>query len=139
MNSTMMRPKIASSVGAMILILFGSVLAAAQCTRCGPGITVSPRSLTFPPQLVHTRSAALSIMLRSVGAIPAQITGIVSSGAAYSQTNTCPPSLREGQACFIRVTFAPKGVGPFSGRITIHGNVLKGQQVVTLSGVGVAP
>jgi len=117
----------------MILIASVSVLADAQCTRCGPGVTVSPHSLSFPPQVVGTTSAAMSVTLRSV---EVALRGIVSSGPPFSETHNCWHSLPRNLTCRIRVTFAPTAIGTFNGTITISDNA--GKQVVTLSGTGVA-
>lgn len=120
----------------MILIATVSVVAAAQCTRCGPGLTVSPHSLSFPPQVVGTTSAAMTVTLRSVGIFPVTFNGIVSSGPSFSETNNCPHSLPRNATCHIRVTFAPTAIGTFNGATTIRDSA--GTQVVTLSGTGVA-
>jgi probable HAF family extracellular repeat protein len=120
----------------MILIATVSVVAAAQCTRCGPGLTVSPHSLSFPPQVVGTTSAAMTVTLRSVGIFPVTFNGIVSSGPPLFETNNCPHSLPRNATCRIRVTFAPTAIGTFDGTIT--SSDYAGKQVVTLSGTGVA-
>jgi hypothetical protein len=56
-----MNSRLFSCLVTMILIATVSVVAAAQCTRCGPGLIVSPQGLSFPPQVVGTTSAAMTV------------------------------------------------------------------------------
>jgi centrosomal CEP192-like protein len=106
-------------------------------TRCGPGLSVSPSSLSFPAQVVGTRSASMAITLKNWGNLPVAFSGISSSGPPFTQSNTCPHYLQKFQTCHIYVTFAPTQVGTFHGVITIRDNMPSGEQQVTLSGVGV--
>ena len=85
--------------------------------------------------MVHTKSAALTITLRSVGVFPVQFQEIV-GGTPFAQRNNCH-FLPRHASCEIHVTFTPKSVGTFTGKVTIKDNA--GTQVVSLSGVGIAP
>ena len=121
----------------MSVLMIGSESALPCSTRCGPGLSVSPGSLSFPAQKLGTRSASMTITLKNWGNLPVAFSGISSSGPPFSQSNTCPHYLQKFQTCRIFVMFAPTQVGTFHGAITIRDNMPSGQQQVTLSGVGV--
>lgn len=131
-----MKPTISRSAIVMTLLLISSVASTAQCTRCGPGLSISPPSLVFSPQSVGTKSAPQSIILRGLGGItPVKISGINTTGP-FSQTNNCPATLTMNRVCAIQVTFAPKSLGTLHGSVVIHDNIMPGQQVVPLTGTG---
>jgi hypothetical protein len=102
-------------------------------TRCGSRLLVGPLALKFPPQVIHTHSSPLTILVRSVGILPAPIV-IKKTGSSYAQTNNCPSSLPNGKACQIKVTFTPKAIGTLLGTVTIDTSY-----VVNLSGTGTTP
>jgi hypothetical protein len=119
---------------ALLLIL--GVSASAQCVRCGPGLSISPRSLTFSAQHVGTKSAPMYIILRGLGGItPVRFSGFSTTGP-FSQTNNCPATLSLNRVCSIQVFFVPKSVGIVHGSVVIHDNISPGQQLVPLSGTG---
>lgn len=120
---------------AALLLILG-VPASAQCIRCGPGISISPRSLTFSAQQVGTKSGPMYIILRGLGGItPVRFSGFSTTGP-FSQTHTCPATLQLNRTCNIAVTFAPKSVGTLHGSVVIRDNVSPGEQVIPLTGTG---
>jgi hypothetical protein len=60
----------------------------------------------------------MSVLLFSSGTFPAEVE-ISISGPPYSETNNCPRSLPHGASCRIEVTFTPRAVGTFKGKISI--------------------
>lgn len=121
-------------LGLLLLIL--TLSSSAQCVRCGPGISISPKSLTFPAQQVGTRSGPMYIILRGLGGItPVRFSGFSTTGP-FSQTHTCPATLQLNRTCNIAVTFAPKSVGTLHGSVIIRDNVSPGEQVIPLTGTG---
>src|SRR5262245_6054591 len=125
--------RVINFIGATILTELLSVsVAAGQCTRCGPGATVAPRTLTFPPQIVGTRSAVQTITVTNI--IPYQSVSVVTS--APFQSGGCGRT--SSTSCTINVTFAPVVVGPANGEILVRDGTALGGGRVTLSGTWVA-
>jgi hypothetical protein len=121
-------------LGSLLPIL--TVPSNAQCVRCGPGMSISPKSLTFPAQQVGTKSSPMYIVLRGLGGIiPVKLNGFSTTGP-FSQTNNCPATLSVNRTCSIAVTFAPKSVGTLHGSVVIRDNISPGQQVIPLTGTG---
>ncbi|HLW79513.1 MAG TPA: choice-of-anchor D domain-containing protein [Terriglobia bacterium] len=99
-----------------------------------PGIALSPAGLTFPPQLIDTTSAPLTVTLDN-GDNPLSITGITISGD-YAETDTCGTSQPPGGKCTITVTFTPTAAGVRNGLLTINDNAPGHPHVVQLTGIG---
>jgi hypothetical protein len=105
-------------------------------------------SLTFASQTIGTTSASQTVTVTNNGSEALTIASIVLSGtnaSDYAQSNACPISpstLGVGGSCAIAVTFSPLVVGSRFATITVTdntGNVAGSQQVISLSGTGVAP
>jgi hypothetical protein len=107
-------------------------------TGTAPVVSLSPASLTFPPQLVGTSSSAQSLTLSNTGSATLSITSITVSGD-FSQTNTCGSSLAASASCTLSVTFTPTVSGSRSGSLTITDNASPATQTVSLTGTGTAP
>jgi hypothetical protein len=103
----------------------------------GPVASVSPTSLTFPVQVIHTTSAAQTVTLSNTGASTLSITSIATSGD-FSQSNTCGNSVAPGASCAITVSFTPTRAGTRTGTLTINDNAPGSPQTVSLSGTGTA-
>ncbi len=104
----------------------------------GPGIVLSPPSLSFTDQEVTTTSAAETVTLTNDGTAVLGITTVVASGD-FAQTNNCVGSIDPGDNCTISVTFTPTVIGKRSGTITITDNAWSNPQTVALAGKGVGP
>jgi len=102
---------------------------------------VSPGSLVFGNQLVHTTSAAQVVTLSNTGDLPLQISGIsiTQTFGDFAQTNNCASSLAPGASCSISVTFTPLGSGARSGTLVFSTNTTGTAPIVSLSGTAVAP
>jgi hypothetical protein len=106
-------------------------------TGLGPGITLSPSSLTFSNQGVGTTSPPQTVALTNSGNATLTISslGITGPGSNdFGQTNNCGRSLVAGATCQIMVTFTPVSEGSFNAAISISDNLPGSPQLVPLSG-----
>jgi hypothetical protein len=101
----------------------------------GPGVGLSPSSLTFSAQIVGNSSSAQTVTLTNTGNTSLTISGITTNGD-FSQTNTCGSSVSAGANCTISVTFKPAAGGTRTGTLSISDNALDSPQSVALSGPG---
>ena len=108
------------------------------------GLTVSPTTIKFPPQVAGTPSTISSnILLTNTGTSPVTISSIVLGGADpadFAISNGCPSSLSQGpvgNTCSVGVTFTPAAAAAYTATVTITDNVGTAT-VVNLSGTGVA-
>jgi hypothetical protein len=104
-------------------------------TGAVPTVSVSPSSLAFGNQTLHTSSSPLPVNVQNTGASTLTITSIVVSGD-FSQTNNCGTGVGAGGSCTINVTFAPTGIGTRNGALTITDNAGNSPQTVNLTGTG---
>ena len=104
----------------------------------GPGVSLSPSSLSFSSQAVGTTSAAQAVTLTNSGNAALNITGISASGD-FAQTNNCGSSVAAGANCSISVTFTPTASGLRSGTLSVSDNAPASPQTVSLSGSGNVP
>lgn len=106
-------------------------------------VNPSPSSLTFPGTALGSQGAAQTITLTNSGSSSLVISQISSLDSKdFPETNTCgtlPATFWVGDSCTISVNFTPSATGSFSGSISITDNASANAQIVTLSGVGVAP
>ena len=106
-------------------------------TSGGPIVSLSPASLTFPPQLILTTSSAQKVTLTNTGLSALSISsGGISTTGNFSQTNTCSQSLAPGASCKINVVFDPNRAGTQTGTVSIVDNAAGSPQTVALTGVG---
>ncbi len=106
----------------------------------GPGVTLSPTSLTFPKEVVGATSAGKSVTLTNSGNATLDISSITTSGdfALVTSSKPCGSTLAPGTNCKIEVTFTPLQVGALTGTISITDNAPGSPQTVPLSGTGTA-
>lgn len=98
-------------------------------------VTLTPTSLTYATQLIHTSSPSQAATLTNTGTITVNITSISTTGP-YSQTNNCGSTLTALASCTINVVFTPTKAGTQSGTLTVVDDGPNSPQTVTLSGVG---
>jgi phospholipase C len=96
---------------------------------------VSPTQHNFPPQRVGTTSPADLITVANWGTTVITMSSFKMAGD-FSQTHSCPRSLRPGGLCRVSVTFSPKGTGLRTGTMTVTDSDPTSPQVVSLSGIG---
>jgi hypothetical protein len=108
------------------------------------GVTLTPTSLTYTSQLVHTTSAAQTVTVKSTGTAPLSISSIALGGtnsADFAQTNNCPSgstTLPVNASCTISITFTPTVAGTRIATVVITDNDPTSVQNVSLSGSGTA-
>jgi len=105
----------------------------------GPGVFLSPTSLSFPLTLDTTGSGPQSLRLTNISPLPAPITSLAIAGS-FSQTNDCAGAVPPLGSCFMFVTFVPTVSGPVAGSLTatVQSGVFSLPLVATLSGTGSA-
>jgi len=99
----------------------------------------TPGSLNFANQQVDTSSAPQTIKLTNNGSAALSLNGITVAGAAFAETNNCPPSIPAGGSCSISVTFTPPGAGAKTGTIYVTDSANPPNQTISLSGTGIQP
>ncbi|HYC36566.1 MAG TPA: choice-of-anchor D domain-containing protein [Usitatibacter sp.] len=105
-------------------------------TATAPGVSLAPTPLNFSNVPVGS-SANGVVTLTNTGTAPLAISAIATSGAPFTQSNTCGTSLAAGASCPITVTFAPTAAGAQSGSLSVVSNA--GTHTAPLSGVGATP
>lgn len=98
-------------------------------------VTLSPASLNFGRQLVHTPSEPQIVTLTNPGVTALDISSIAAS-IDFLQKNNCGSSLKAGASCTLSVTFRPTSVCAKTGTLTITDSADDSPQTVALSGVG---
>ncbi|MDY7075372.1 MAG: choice-of-anchor D domain-containing protein [Chloroflexota bacterium] len=101
-------------------------------------VELEPATLDFGTQMVNTVSPAQLITLTNEGQASLAIAHIASS-ASFTHTHDCPADLDGGEQCAISVRFGPTVIGPHTGGLTVTTDAASSPDVVSLSGVGVAP
>jgi hypothetical protein len=99
---------------------------------------VSPTSLSFGNQALHTQSAAQTVTLKNTAETPLEITGLDVTGD-FQVKNGCPATLAAGASCTLAVTFTPSATGARTGTFTVHDNwsgSVSDPQTVELTGTG---
>jgi hypothetical protein len=116
----------------------GSVYVALTGTGFSPApvASFSSTSLSFPPQIVATRSAPQSIILSNVGNAPMTLNSISTTGD-FAFASGCGTTLNAGASCAINVSFLPIAYGYRDGLLVISENADAGPQNLGLSGTGV--
>jgi hypothetical protein len=100
-------------------------------------VSVSPRSITYPTQLIGTASAAKTVVLTNNSGAPLAFTGIKLQGAHpgdFVLASECGKTLAAGSHCTVSVTFKPAGLNARTTSLVIIDNI--GTQAVALSGTG---
>ncbi|MGA3328041.1 MAG: choice-of-anchor D domain-containing protein [Terriglobia bacterium] len=105
-------------------------------TVIAPLVSLSFSSLTFPAEIVGTRSSAQTVTLTNTGNASLTMSSITASGD-FSQTHACGATLSASANCTIAVTFKPLGPGTSTGAVVITDNANGSPQTVALSGTGV--
>ena len=106
-------------------------------TGTAPAASLSPSSLTFAAQRVHTSSAAQIVTLSNPGNATLLISSITITGD-FTQSNNCGATLIAGGSCSINVTFTPSALGNRVGVLTVTSNAPGGAALSSVAGTGVA-
>ena len=97
-----------------------------------PSITVSPESLVFPAQHLHSKSAAQSVVLSNAGTTAVSLSVAISGD--FAKAGSCPTSLGAGKSCTLNITFTPTAAGTRAGTLTY--TLSTGVVTVGLTGTG---
>ena len=103
----------------------------------GPGVSLTPVSLSFPPTGVGLTALAQTLTLTNNGGLPLTISSVAVSPGFAIALNSCTTTLAVNTACSLTIVFAPTAAGPISGTITYTDNAPSGAQTTTLSGTGI--
>jgi len=101
----------------------------------GPGVSLSPASVTFGAQSLGTTSSPKVVTLTNTGSAPLIVSGIAVEGD-FAQTNNCGNGVAAGLDCAIAVTFTPTADGTRSGQLSVTDNAPDSPQGVALTGSG---
>jgi hypothetical protein len=110
-----------------------------ELSSAGTVVELTPSSLSFSPQTVHTRSAPKKVELTNTGSTALTITNVYLQGANYtsfSQTNNCGSSVAPGAKCTFSVTFDPVKQGSLKTSLNVYDSGGGTFQSVALSGTG---
>jgi Beta-propeller repeat/Transmembrane protein 131-like N-terminal len=137
-------PTVAGNLSASVSIMdnvTGSpqTLALSGTATSSSGVELSPTTLNFPSQALHTGSASQTVTLTNSGTGALTINDIYVTGANgsdFSETNTCGSSVTAGGSCTLSVVFTPQAAGKVGGQIIIDDTAASSPQKVKLSGVG---
>jgi hypothetical protein len=100
----------------------------------GATLTASPSSLTFSG-VQAGKAQTQTETIQNIGGSKATITGITTTGAAFSSSGlSTPVTLSPGQTASFSVTFAPQSSGSFSGSVAIASNASNPTLSIALSG-----
>jgi hypothetical protein len=110
-------------------------------TGDGPGVSLSPTSLTFGSQNQGTSSPAQVITLTNTGTtnltgVSIAITG--TDSADFTDTTTCGGTVSAGGNCTISVTFTPLANSTLTAAVTITDSAPGSPQSVPLTGSGLS-
>jgi hypothetical protein len=125
-----------------IIMLSGIGLAPA------PVASVSPGSLVFGLQAVGTQSGPQSVTLMNLGSAALTLSQLTFTGpdaasfAVAMTGSTCPTAggtLAIAASCKLAIDFAPQASGPKSATLNFIDNAPGSPQIVSLSGMAIAP
>ncbi|MCW2539429.1 MAG: cell surface receptor domain protein [Frankiales bacterium] len=104
---------------------------------------LASNSIGYENQLVGVTAPAGYVAITNTGSVPLTITGLAAGGANpgdFSGTfGSCSGSLAPGYACELGATFTPTAAGPRSATLLVLDSAADSPQVITLSGLGLAP
>lgn len=100
-----------------------------------PHAGLSTSALTFAPQVEHTTSAPLTVLVYNVDKVALNL-GPLSVSGPFAATTDCGSSLAQGESCAVSVSFSPLGAGAAGGSLSLQTD--DGVQTVALSGTGLA-
>jgi hypothetical protein len=95
---------------------------------------LSPATLTFGDQLVHSTSTTQTVTLTNAGTANLTVGAITTTPDFTHPSKTCTATLAAGSSCTISVAFAPKAAGVLTGTLTVGTS-----GTVALSGTGIVP
>jgi hypothetical protein len=119
----------------------GSISAANAEVLLQTVASVVPNSLSYPMQLIGTKSAQQTVVFTNERPSALKINGIRVTGTTdheFVQTNNCGTSLAANSSCQIQVFFTPKTAGAKSATLEVAYQGTGGPQTVPLTGTASA-
>lgn len=110
--------------------------AVAYFTVPSASASLSATSVAFGSQPVSTTSPGKSVTLTNTGSDTVTLSSATLTGAAFSYTTNCGPTVVPGASCTANFTFAPTTSGPATGSLTVTTNASTTPIVISLSGSG---
>ncbi len=104
-----------------------------------PPVVIVPATFAFGNVVIGTNKTAAPFKLTNQMNVPMTGLTVVSSGAPFTQTNTCGATLAANSQCTITPTFSPTVVGMQTGTITVTDSAANSPQLIALKGTGVLP
>jgi hypothetical protein len=103
----------------------------------GPGVSLTPTSLTFPATGVGLTALAQTLTLTNNGGVPLMVSAVAISPGFAIALNSCTAAVAVNANCSLTIVFAPTAPGPIAGTLTFSDNAAGGVQTTSLSGVGI--
>jgi hypothetical protein len=103
----------------------------------GPGVSLSPATLTFPATGVTLTAPAQTLTLTNNGGLPLTIGSAAISPGFVIASTTCGSVLAVNAACNYVVVFSPTAAGAITGTLTLTTNASPATQTISLSGTGI--
>jgi hypothetical protein len=99
-------------------------------------LNVSPTQVNFPPTVVQTTSAPVTITVTNTGNAPGDIYNLSLPGP-FTQTNNCGSTLAAGATCQFLVVFRPYADGSFQALMQFGSNTQAQDYFINLTGTGI--
>jgi len=103
----------------------------------GPGVSLTPVSLSFAATGVGLTALAQTLTLTNNGSVPLTVTKVAVSAGFTIALNSCTTTLPAATGCSLTIVFAPTTPGPIAGTLTFTDNAGSGVQTTSLSGTGI--
>ena len=105
-------------------------------------LLLNPASLAFGNQPLAAAGATQTVTISNQGSAGMSVSGITVAGAGFALANstcgTLPITLTASASCTVGVSLTTTLTGTYSGTLTVTSDAPGGDQVVPLTGVGVA-
>jgi hypothetical protein len=103
----------------------------------GPGVSLTPTSLSFPATGVGLTALAQTLTLTNNGGVALAVSGVAVSPGFAIALNSCTTTVATNSSCSLTIVFAPTAPGPITGTLTFTDNAASGVQTTSLSGIGI--
>jgi len=104
-----------------------------------PPVVIVPASVAYGNVVIGTSKTVVPFVLTNQMNVSLTGINVVSSGAPFTQVNSCGTTLAPNTQCKITVTFTPTVAGVATGSISITDNAANSPQSIGLRGSGVLP
>src|ERR1039458_8391016 len=122
---------ISSNAGTLTIPLSGTAVTQGSLSPSPPGITFGIVQVPTSDQKVTSDRDG---MLTNTGGTSVTISQVSTSGAAFKVEGLAPQTLNAGDSISFTVTFAPSGVGTFTGSLAITSDGSNSNLKIPLSG-----